>query len=67
LVGFLNEQTEVTLSKKEKEERARQNLIIEYKHMHDDNWQRGHGNWLVSTILVTGSLIVAFTVEIVER
>ena len=38
----------------------RENLIIEYKHMHDDNWQRGHGIWLVNSILVTGSLIVAF-------
>jgi hypothetical protein len=38
----------------------RENLIIEYKHMHDDNWQRGHGIWLVNYILVTGSLIVAF-------
>lgn len=38
----------------------RENLIIEYKHMHDDNWQRGNGIWLVNSILVTGSLIVAF-------
>jgi len=38
----------------------RENLIIEYKHMHDDNWQRGHGIWLVNSILITGSLIVAF-------
>jgi len=38
----------------------RENLITEYKHMHDDNWQRGHGIWLVNSILVAGSLIVAF-------
>jgi hypothetical protein len=38
----------------------RENLIVEYKHMHDDNWQRGHGIWLVNSILVTGSLIVSF-------
>lgn len=38
----------------------RENLIIEYKHMHDDNRQRGHGIWLVNSILVTASLIVAF-------
>lgn len=38
----------------------RENLIIEYKHMHDDNCQRGNGIWLVNSILVTGSLIVAF-------
>lgn len=38
----------------------RENLIIEYKHMHDDNWQRGHSIWLVNSILITGSLIVAF-------
>ena len=38
----------------------RENLIIEYKHMHDDNWQRGHGIWLVNSILVTGSLLIAF-------
>jgi len=38
----------------------RENLIIEYKHMHDDNWQRGHGIWLVNSILIAVSLIVAF-------
>lgn len=44
----------------------RENLITEYKHMHDDNWQRGHGIWLVNSILVTGSLIVAFQ-SVIER
>lgn len=38
----------------------RENLIIEYTHMHDDNRQRGHGIWLVNSILVTASLIAAF-------
>lgn len=38
----------------------RENLLTEYKYMHDDNWQRGQGIWLVSSILITGSLIVAF-------
>lgn len=44
----------------------RENLIIEYKHLHDDNWQRGHGIWLVNSILVAGSLIVAFQ-SVIER
>ncbi len=44
----------------------RENLIIEYKHMHDDNWQRGQGIWLVNSILVAGSLIVAFQ-SVIER
>ena len=38
----------------------RENLIIEYKHLHDENWQRGQGIWIVNSILITGSLIVAF-------
>ena len=41
-------------------EEDRENLVIEYKHLHDDNWQRGHGIWLVNSIFVAGSLIVAF-------
>lgn len=44
----------------------RENLIIEYKHMHDDNWQRGRGIWLVNSIIVAGSLIVAFQ-SVIER
>ena len=43
------------LSKEERE-----NLIIEYKHLHDENWQRGHAIWVVNSILITGSLIAAF-------
>ena len=43
------------LTKEEKE-----NLIIEYKHMHDENWQRGKVIWIVNSILITGSLIAAF-------
>jgi hypothetical protein len=38
----------------------RENLIIEYKHYHDENWQRGQAIWVVNSILITGSLIVAF-------
>ena len=38
----------------------RENLIIEYRHLHDDILQRGHGVWLANSILVIGSLIVAF-------
>jgi hypothetical protein len=41
-------------------EEERENLILEYKHLHNENWQRGHGIWLVNSILITGSLIVAF-------
>ena len=41
-------------------EEERENLKIEYKHMHDDNWQRKKGICIVNSILVTGSLIVAF-------
>jgi hypothetical protein len=38
----------------------RENLIIEYKQLHDENWQRGHAIWVVNSILITGSLIAAF-------
>ncbi len=38
----------------------RENLIIEYKHYHDENWQRSQAIWVVNSILITGSLIVAF-------
>jgi hypothetical protein len=38
----------------------RENLIIEYKHLHDENWQRGHAVWVVNSILIIGSLIAAF-------
>ncbi len=38
----------------------RESLLIEYKHMHDENWQRGHGIWLVNSILITSSVIAAF-------
>ena len=38
----------------------RENLIIEYKHLHDENWQRGNAIWVVNSILITGSLIAAF-------
>lgn len=41
-------------------EEDRQNLLLEYKHMHDENWERGHGIWLVNSILITGSLLIAF-------
>ena len=41
-----------------KEERV--NLIIEYRHLHDENWQRGNAIWVVNSILITGSLIPAF-------
>jgi hypothetical protein len=38
----------------------RENLIIEYKHYHDENWRRSQAIWVVNSILITGSLIVAF-------
>jgi hypothetical protein len=43
------------LTKDEKE-----NLIIEYKHYHDENWRRSQAIWVVNSILITGSLIVVF-------
>ena len=42
----------------------RENLIIEYKQLHDENWQRGQAIWIVNSILITGSLIVAFQTNI---
>jgi len=41
-------------------EEDRENLLIEYKHLHDENWRRGQNVWLVNSILITGSLIAAF-------
>ncbi len=38
----------------------KESLLIEYKHMHDENWQRAHGIWLVNSILITSSVIAAF-------
>jgi hypothetical protein len=42
----------------------RENLIIEYKQLHDENWQRGQAIWIVNSILITSSLIVAFQTTI---
>jgi uncharacterized membrane protein AbrB (regulator of aidB expression) len=42
------------------EKDERENLIIEYKHLHEDNWQRSQAMWVVNSIFITGSLLVAF-------
>jgi len=38
----------------------REALLTEYKTLHDENWRRGQNMWVVYSILITGSLIVAF-------
>lgn len=38
----------------------RENLLTEYKQLHDENWRRGNAIWIVNSILITGSLLVAF-------
>jgi hypothetical protein len=38
----------------------REALLKEYELLHKENWERGHITWIVNTILITGSLIVAF-------
>jgi len=38
----------------------RENLIIAYKHLHEENRLRGHAIWVGNSILITGSLIIAF-------
>ena len=35
-------------------------LMLEYETLHRENWERGQNTWVVNTILITGSLIVAF-------
>ena len=35
-------------------------LRIVYQNFHHENWQRGQNIWVVNSILITGSLIVAF-------
>jgi cytochrome b subunit of formate dehydrogenase len=40
--------------------RERDNLLTEYNHLHDAIWRRGEQAWIVQSILITGSLIVAF-------
>jgi hypothetical protein len=35
-------------------------LQVVYQNFHDENWERGQNIWVVNSILVTGSLIVAF-------
>jgi hypothetical protein len=42
----------------------RENLIIEYKQLHDENWHRGQVIWIVNSILITASLIAAFQTNI---
>jgi hypothetical protein len=42
----------------------RENLIIEHKQLHDENWKRGQATWIVNSILIAGSLIVAFQTNI---
>ena len=42
----------------------RENLIIEYKQLHDENWHRGQAIWIVNSILIAGSLIAAFQTNI---
>ena len=36
-----------------------ENLFIVYKNLHYENWQRGQNIWVVNSVLITGSLIVA--------
>lgn len=38
----------------------REALLIEYEHLHDENWRRGQNVWVVNSILITSSLLVAF-------
>lgn len=45
-------------------EEEREVLILEYKTLHKENWERGQNIWLVNTILITGSLIVSFQSDI---
>lgn len=41
-------------------EERRENLKILYKNYHDENWERGKNVWIANSILVTGSLLIAF-------
>jgi hypothetical protein len=41
-------------------EERRENLKILYKNYHDENWERGQNVWVVNSILITGSLLIAF-------
>lgn len=42
----------------------RENLIIEYNHLHEEIWKRGETVWLVHSILITGSLLITFQARI---
>jgi hypothetical protein len=44
------------------EEERRDLLKLEYKRLHDEIRQRGQNVWLIHSILVTGSLLVAFPI-----
>jgi hypothetical protein len=46
--------------KKEKEKREKKAYRRMYKDLHYENWQRGQVIWVVNSILITGSLLVAF-------
>ena len=38
----------------------REILLVEYKQLNDENWRRGNAIWLVNSILITGSVLIAF-------
>jgi hypothetical protein len=47
-------------------EQEREVLLLEYETLHKENWERGQNVWVVNSILITGSLIVSFQLQIKE-
>jgi hypothetical protein len=45
-------------------ERERSILILEYKTLHKENWDRGRNVWVVNSILIAGSLLISFQSQI---
>jgi len=43
-------------------ENEREALLEEYRHLRDATWQRAHTTLLVHSILITGSLVIAFPI-----
>ena len=38
----------------------REILLTEYNLLHDANWRRGNAIWVVNSLLITGSVLIAF-------
>ena len=45
----------------------RENLFAEYNQLHEEIRERNQRTWLINTILITGSLLIAFQSEVTSN